>query len=192
MNHRRRFASGAATKPIVLSALVIAAVVAFFWAGRQERPDEANRVYGPGGVSIVRPRGWSIRSIDSTGNHDFANTMTIQPQQWIGPMPTIVVQTYRRPPTPDRFPGWGQIAFQGQPALSMIYGHPKFRNRTVVMQRGQKWFQISLTTPDPVADPMDLGLWKFMETFRYDSAAAEATATQPAMPGFLQPASQGG
>jgi hypothetical protein len=197
MNHRRRFeqrpARGAATKPIVLGVLLITAVAAFWLAGRQERPDEANRVSGPGGVSIVRPRDWSIRSINSNGDDHFASIMTLQPQQWIGITPTIVVQTFRSPPTPDQFPGWGQIMFEGQPALSMMYQHPKFRNRVVVMQRGQKWFQVSLTTPDPAADPMDLDLWRFMETFRYDGAAGgSSAATQPALPAFMQPAAQGG
>jgi hypothetical protein len=192
MNHRSRFATGAATKPIILGGLLIAAIVAFWLAGRPERPDEANRALGPGGLSIVRPHGWSVRSIDTNGDNQFINGMTIQPQQWVGILPTMLVKTYRHPPAAEQLGGWGQINFEGQPALSMKYDHNKYMNRVVVTQRGDKWFQLNLTTTDPGTDPMDESLWKFLETFHYDaSAAPTTTAAQPPETEYSPPATKG-
>jgi hypothetical protein len=197
MNYRCRFATGAATKPIVLGLLMVAGIVAFMMAGRPQRPDEANRAFGPGGLSIVRPHGWSVRSIDSSGNSVFVNGMSVQPDQWVGIMPTIEVQTFASTPPAELIAGWYTITFQGQSALSEKLEHNKFITRLVVTQRGGKWFQLNLTSPDLSADPMDQDLWKFVETFRYDPSAAERpTEPQPPMlespaPDSTMPVSQG-
>jgi hypothetical protein len=151
---------------LVLALAVVTAGAWYFF--RSGGPQERDRVVHPAGYSVVKPRGWIAKIAvrpDAAGVRD---SITLEPERWIGLSPSIWVRRLATSPDVQTLQSEGYIRadFPGGHAMQHDTRRRRYLVRRAVFESGSEWFEVGCSLPDLEATRIGQW-WTYVETFKY-------------------------
>lgn len=164
---------------VLICLLVIAGGITFLaWPRYLPPPDEKNRVWSPGGMSMITPPDWE--GLPILPDHMFDDGLMLRPKADGRRQPSITARRYQSTPDMDtitsrRDKSVIETTFNGYPGY-LIEGETNkdflFR---YVFNAGGKWHQLILSSPLPL-DFEGSDWQQYLKTFR---AAKGSATTEP-------------